>query len=389
MLTARLPYPSIGGDRLRIYELSRALSRTHRLTLLCLCETKEELHRLLPDDGIFTKVERVLLPRWRSLLNTIAAVPTSTPLQIAYYRSAEFARRLTSLLSQHDCCLAHLIRTGAYLRNLHIPKVLEMTDAMSLTYSRARQLRKTNPLMALVYGLEAPRLLRYERSIIRDFSATILVSDVDKDFLLDGMSNENVIVAPNGVDTSLLPYADRTTSDPVIIYIGTMTSAYNLDACLFFATEVLPRARRVIDCRLRVIGRIRPSERRRLMALDGVEVLGNVPNIAGAVGNARVGVAPIRVGAGIKNKILEYMALGLPVISSPIGLEGISARPGIDLLLAERPEEYVEQLARIWHDRELASSLSRHGLNYVKTHHSWALTTRPLIGAIERSISSS
>lgn len=383
VLTSRYPYPVISGDRIRIYEICRHLSKTNALTLLSLCNTKDQLESAAPDDGVFSRIERVLLPEWRSILNTLIALPTRVPLQVAYYKSSAFMSRLLTLLPTHDCCLAHLIRTGAYVRHLNIPKVLEMTDAISMSYSRARFLRRVNPLMALTYRLEAPRLLPYERQIVQDFNSVSLVSDVDRMYLEGDGSSEQILIASNGVNTDLFPFRDRRDCEPVIAYIGTMTSAHNLDACLYFATEVLPLARQYIAWRFRIIGRIKERDRLRLQDLEGVEICGNVPDIAAAVGDARVGVAPIRAGAGVKNKILEYMSLGLPVITSSVGLEGLHARPDQELLLANSPDEYAECLRRLWDDQNKFAELARSGYNYVKINHSWSSTLAPLLRAID------
>lgn len=382
VLTPRFPYPVVGGDRLRIYEVCRELARHHDLTLLSLCETKEEMTSVPPSDGVFKQIERVLLPKWRSVLNVLAALRTDTPLQIAYYQSGEFAIRVKELLPGHDVCLAHLIRTGHYVRQSEIPTVLEMTDAISMNYMRVRELKNTRSLKSLVYRFEADRLLHYERSVLADFAAVSLVSELDRDFLLDGRRDDNVVVCSNGVDLESLPFRDRRNSEPVIVFIGNMTSIQNLDACFYFAEAILPLVRERLQCRFRAVGRIKPGDARRLRTIEGVEVLGNVLNVADAVGNARVGVAPVRLGAGVQNKVLEYMALGLPVITSPVALEGLQARAGLDLLVAATPEEYVSQLEVLWHNRELCAGLAASGLRYVKHAHEWAHRLHPLVDQV-------
>lgn len=382
VLAPRFPYPVIGGDRLRIYEVCRELAKHHDLTLLSLCESQEEMSAVPPADGVFVRIERVLLPKWRSVLNALAALPRSTPLQIAYYQSSKFAARVRELSPQHDVCLAHLIRTGHYVRQAQIPTVLEMTDAISMNYQRVRELGKMRGFKSWVYRLEADRLLRYEQAVIEDFSIVTLVSELDRDFLVQGRSRENVIVCSNGVDLDALSFRERRTSEPVVAFIGNMTSIQNLDACFFFAEEVLPLVRERLHCQFRVVGRIKLGDARRLSAIEGVEVLSNVVNVAEAVGNARVGVAPVRLGAGVQNKVLEYMALGLPVITTPLALEGLQARAGIELLVAASPDEYASQLAKLWSNEALRMKLAIAGLHYVKKHHSWSHQLRPLVDMV-------
>jgi glycosyltransferase involved in cell wall biosynthesis len=257
-----------------------------------------------------------------------------------------------------------------------------MTDAISMNYKRVRELRKVRGLKSWVYRFEADRLLRYERSVLEEFSAVTLVSALDRDFLLDGRSGDNILVCSNGVDLEALPFRDRRISEPVVAFIGNMTSIQNLDACFYFAEEILPLVRERLQCTFRVVGRIKPGDVRRLSAFEGVEVLCNVANVAAAVGNARVGVAPVRLGAGVQNKVLEYMALGLPVITSPVALEGLQAREGVDLLVAATPEEYVSQLESLWRDEGLRAALAASGFRYVKGHHSWARRLQPLVDTL-------
>lgn len=384
VLTPRYPYPVIGGDRLRIYQLCLELSRSCSLTLLSLCQTTAELNAAPPEDGVFEHVERVYLPHWRSVFNALAALPGRVPLQVAYYRSAEFARRLQALLPRHDLCLAHLIRTGDYLRHIPRPRVLEMTDAISLNYQRVRDIGLVKHLRGWVYRLEADRLQDYEQRILNDFNLVTLVSATDRSHLLGERDAEHVLVCSNGVDLARLPFRIRPDPDPVVAFIGNMTSMQNLDACQYFIEEVLPLLHQRGEYRFRAVGRIHPGDARRLARHDGVEVLGNVDSIADSVGNAGVGVAPVRIGAGVQNKILEYMALGLPVVSSPLALEGLAAQPGRDLLVAERPAAYAEAIERLFRERSLAHALAKAGRAYVERHHSWSGQLAPFVAKVHQ-----
>ena len=387
VLTPRYPYPVVGGDRLRIYEICKELSKNYDLTLLSLCETQEELNSALPTDGVFSQVERVYLPKWRSALNSLFALPFATPLQIAYYRSSAFAQRVDQLIDQHDLCLAHLIRTGDYVRQSRIPTVLEMTDARSLNYQRVKALRGNRQIKSLIYKVEANRLLAYERRVLKDFASVSLVSDTDRAFLCEGLdTGGNVFVASNGVNLEQFPYRARRNSEPTAVFIGNMTSVQNMDAALYFAEEILPRARAKMPLKYRVIGRIKPADIKLLERYEGVEVVANVANVNAAIGEARVGVAPIRLGAGIQNKVLEYMAAGLPVITSSIGLEGLSARPGVDILVADTPDQYVARLSDLWANEELQLSLGRNGFEYVRAHHSWTAKLKVLVDEVERLV---
>ncbi len=117
VLTPRFPYPVIGGDRLRIYELCKELSKKYSLTLLSLCESKAEIELHIPNDGVFSEVHRVLLPKINSYINCLFALPTQIPLQVAYYKSNKFKKMAEQLAVTHDLILPHLIRVADYVKH--------------------------------------------------------------------------------------------------------------------------------------------------------------------------------------------------------------------------------------------------------------------------------
>lgn len=378
VLTPRFPYPVIGGDRLRIYYLCKELSKDYSLTLLSLCDTPSEMLMDVPTDGVFDRVHRVYLPKWRSVLNVLFALPRSLPFQVAYYQSNEFERLVQELIPDHSGCLAHLIRTGDYVKNARLPRVLEMTDAISLNYSRVRELKARRNLRTWIYSLEVGRLLSYERRMLGQFDLVSLVSDTDRGFLVGEGGADNVLTCSNGVDLDLLPYRERPFTKRVIAFIGNLSSAQNLDACVHFIEDFLPELRRRFDVTFRIVGKISEGDAKRLSECQGVEVTGRVESIAAAVDDVAIGVCPVRLGAGVQNKVLEYMALGIPTITSSIGLEGLGAVNGRDLVVADTLDEYCRYVELMLSDREYALGLARSARAYVERNHDWSVMIKPL-----------
>ncbi|MGX2952983.1 glycosyltransferase family 4 protein [Shewanella sp. JL219SE-S6] len=386
VLTPRFPYPVIGGDRLRIYFLCKELAKHYSLTLLSLCESKEEMDMVIPLDGVFQHVERVFLPKWRSYLNCLLALPTQTPLQVAYYRSSAF-KKLAALLPKHDGAFAHLVRTGDYLLDLDIPKVLEMTDAISMNYERVNCLAKSTSLKTLVYSIEQERLKKYEQHSALVFDTSILVSQYDKDYLFAECSPEynKVIVCSNGVDLSNLNYYPCFNSKQ-LVFIGNLYSVQNVDAAFWFAKNVIPLLRQHGEYTFKLIGRIRNTDRLRFNDLEGVIVTGSVESISDSARESLAGICSVRLGAGVQNKILEYMALGLPVITSSIGLEGIEAIPDKEILVADEPSEYVEAILKLANDESMHKQYAEAGLLYVKKYHSWESRLSPVISEFNKLV---
>lgn len=389
VLTPRFPYPVIGGDRLRIHAICRALARDHSLTLLSLCERRQDFDPALVDDAVFDRIERIHLPRWRSIVQTALAIPGRTPLQVAYYRSPAFARRVAALLPQHDLALAHLIRTGDYLlAKRTIPTVLEMTDAISMNYARVRE-HGVKGMRARIYALEQARLRAYEAQMPRHFDTVSLIADSDAANLWEENLPSNLVVASNGVDCDALPFQNRIGNPPVAVFIGNMHSAQNMDACRHFVQDILPLVPKTVVREFRVVGRIHEGDATWLRQHPRVTVTGEVTSIPVAVADAAIGVCPVRIGAGVQNKVLEYMALGLPTVSSPVGHEGLAAVPSRDLLVAATPADVATAMKRIIADPALATALAHHARQFVEERHGWDVTLRPLTDRIGATIATS
>lgn len=389
MLTPRLPYPVVGGDRLRIYQVAKALSTQLDLTLVSLCESKHEMALPIPDDGVFTQVHRVLRPPWRSWLSTALALPSRTPLQVAYYRDRSFRETAARLAPDHDGVLAHLIRTAPAALQLPGPRFLEMTDAISLNYERVRRSGGHRDPRVLLYAVEFVRLRSFERSLPARFDASFLVSDIDRRYLFPhDAAAGRVEVCPNGVDLSALPYSPpEPGADRVLVFVGNLCSLQNFDAAQHVAADILPLVRaRHPEARLRIVGRIPQDKARVLRAFPGVEVTGEVDSVAEAVRGGTLGVAPLRLAAGIQNKVLEYLALGLPTVTTTVALEGLHANPGTDLVVADTDRDFAAAIGDLLDDHPRRVRLAEAGRRYVERSHNWPTTLAPLVSCVLETI---
>ncbi|WP_275922360.1 glycosyltransferase family 4 protein [Burkholderia sola] len=273
----------------------------------------------------------------------------------------------------------HLVRCAEYVRKSDKPRILEMTDAISLNYSRVKQLKNARGLKSRVFGIEAKRLLEYERTIVDDFDLSVLVSRTDRDYLFPGASRKNVMVCSNGVDLSGLPYTTRSMASRIVIFIGDMRTVQNQDMCHFFAGAVLPLLRKRADYRFRIVGSIAPALAERFRAYEGVEVTGRVESVAQAASDGAIGVCPMRIGAGVQNKILEYMALGLPVVTTSLGHEGLGAEGGRELLIADTPEEFVDCIEQLVADEAASVEMTARARTFVEREHGWERMIAPLV----------
>jgi glycosyltransferase involved in cell wall biosynthesis len=378
LIAPRYPFPPIGGDRLRLHHLARMLSTRFDLTLASLCDTDPSTLPP-PPAGIYTTVHCVYLPAWRSWANCAAAMFGSDPLQVAYFHSDAFAALIDRLAPGHDAVLAHLIRTAPYAAQLQLPHVLEMTDAISMNMVRSGRYPNPWSLRHWLYRIEADRVARFERAALEQFDLVSVVSPVDKAHLL-GQANEashHVMVVPNGVEESP---AIRIGPTSDIVFVGNLASLQNQDALWFFVREVLPGVRQEIpSARLRVIGPLPPAQRRALGRQPGVCVLGQVESLAAAIDGAVLGVCPVRIGAGMQNKLLDYLAHGLPAITSLVGLEGIEATPSEHLLFANSPQQWIGEVVRVLKAPASFAAMAALGRQLVRERYGWAAGTAEML----------
>jgi glycosyltransferase involved in cell wall biosynthesis len=379
VLTPRYPYPIEAGDTLRIYNICRKLSAEHSLTLLSLCNS-QEAYRQQPD-SVFDRIERVYHSRWRAWYQSFKALLKGEPLQLGYFRSQKFASRTDDLLEEHDLVLAHFIRTGQYIeKRSDIPTVLEMTDAFSLNYKRVSSLNRWS-FKELLYRIESPRVYQYEKSTVYDFDLVSLVSDVDRSFLLNGgqQKMDHVRVYTNGIDLESRPFSQPSES-PNMVFIGNMRTVHNQTSCEYFIQKIFPLVREEIpDATFKIIGSAPEFIKKKYEYNQGVQVTGWVDSISEASEDAFCGIGVMRVGCGLQNKILEYMALGLPVIANEIGIEGIDLSPGTEAWVAESPEEIASLLVDLYQDRGHKTKLAHAAREFVERYHTWDAALRPFV----------
>lgn len=370
-LTTRFPFPPVGGDRVRAYHLLRLLCRNHSVDLATVGE--EGLLGAGKDDA-FRELNRVTLlvtDRLERFLSGVHGFARGVPTQVGLYWRPAYARSIREAAKEYDLVFAHLVRMAEYVRDLPVPVVMDYTDAISRHYYEAAG--HGRGLWRLWYRLERRRLLAFEGEASRHCRAVLVTTNLDRDWLIDrsGVDPARIRVVPNGVEPAALE-AHRQDGSKRIAFFGKMSYRPNADAADFLARDVLPELVRAgEDVTLTIVG-AEPTRRVRRLGRNGrVSVTGFVDDPYPILLDARVHVAPMRIGAGIQNKVLEGMALGKPVVSTRRGVAGIEGREGTHFMVGETAREIADAVRTLLADRAARCRIGGAARELVREKYRW------------------
>ena len=369
-LTSRLPFPPIGGDKLRVFKFLEFLSNEHSITLFLFIDNKFQVSEIKVYRKYFSRIEIIYLPSYISYLNCIIGLFGKLPLQVYYYRSEKMRRLIEKEIENFDLIFVHLIRMAEYVREFKkVPKILDLTDAISLNYKRSIKYQKG--LKYLISRLEKERVLKYETEIIKDFNRNFLVSEIDKKYLNSYAETEGIEIIPNGVDIEYFSYCDNSYDINCIVFVGNLRTYPNNDAVIYFCDAIFPLIlKKRSDVKFYIVG---ANPTKRIFSLSrnkNVVVTGEVNDVRPYLRRAAVSVCPMRTGSGIQNKILESMASGTPVVTSTIGLEGIDAVPDEGILIADDDSQFAEKILTLLENKDLRRKISIGGRKLVEQKYS-------------------
>jgi glycosyltransferase involved in cell wall biosynthesis len=394
------PFPPRGGGALRVYHLIRGLADRHEVTLLSFAPDGAAVAALAPLRSL-CRVATVPAPPRRSLARR-AFTTLASPLPDMALRNAApaYAEALSRTLAagRYDVVQAESIEMAGYARaarGLGARLVLDEFNAEYLLQRRAAlaDLRRGLALrpQALAGGLYSlaqwRKLARYEAFLLGQLDRVLVVSEEDRAALARLRRGASPVVVPNGVDTAAVrPGAVRGDYGPAsLVFTGTLDYRPNVDALRWFVGEVLPLIRRRRpDARLLVVGRAAGPAVRALHDGVAVEVVGEVPDVAPYIDGSAVYVVPMRIGGGSRLKLLEALAMAAPVVSTPMGAEGVAGlRPGEQLLVGGSPAAFAAATLRLIADPALGERLGRAGRAHVVANYDWRAIVPRLEAAYE------
>lgn len=373
-LANRVPYPPFRGDKLKIYNLAKRLCGKHELHLLTFAQTEEDFTHQAELEKIFSKVTFISLPKWKSALNCVGGLFSRLPFQVLYFRSAAMRKTLAEVLRNDRFDAVHVqhLRMAQYMAaNRDLPRILDLPDAFSLYWKRKYD-NSRNPFLKAFEGDEQRRVLQYEQQVLSRFNKTLVCSVEDKKYLEETHGLANLDLLPNGVDTdTFFPINHDYSHNHTLLFTGNMDYGPNVDAVCYFVAEILPLIQQRHPTVRFIIAGQRPIPKVQALAGTTISVTGFIPKLADEYNKASVVVAPLRFGAGTQNKVLEAMAMGIPVVCSNIGFAGLGIQSGEGAIMQTDPQDFANSVCELLDREGYRKEVGEKGIAVIQNRFSW------------------
>ena len=380
-VASQLPFPLTSGGRIRNYHLMKALAATYDVGLVAY--GADGAPGLAELRGLVGTLEVVPGPapggpQWQRALDAACAF-SSRPVVIARYDRPAMRRRLERVRSQgYDATVYASLHMGSLWQGLGL-ELLDTHNVQSVIW--ARLLAQTRGLVrrAVVWD-QFRKMRRYEAALVARFGACLVTSETDGRYLRELNPVARVLTVPNGVDCEYYRCTDPGLPPRrQVVFVGSLDWRPNADAVRELCVDIWPRVvAKVPDASLVIVG-ANPPPAIRALETRSVSVVGQVDDVRPWIASSRVLVVPIRWGSGTRIKILEAMAMGRPVVSTTVGAEGIDAVAGEEILIADDPAAFAEQVVAVLVDDALLGSIGQRGRRRVECRYDWRVVTQPLL----------
>ena len=342
-------------------------------------------------------------PIWRSLLNSLFAVPSGKPLQSVYslqsdllnHFKAVFGRRIGGQARYDIVHVEHLRGSeyGAYLKSLDpsLPVVWDSVDCISHLFRQAAG-QSSSLFGRLISRMELGRTERAEGRLLTLYDHVLVTSNIDRDALLKtvgkGERPASISILSNGVDHDHFHPNPGFTRDPdTLIFSGKMSYHANISMVKYLANDIMPLVwQRRPNVRLLVVGKDPTPDVKKLAKNPQIQVTGTVTDIRPFLWKSMISVAPLIYGAGVQNKILESMAVGLPVVTTSKALLALNVTPAREVMIGDTPEEFSEKVIYLLDNPKIRQKIGQAGRTYVQENHDWRRISEQLVHIYSRII---
>ena len=386
VLLPRIPYPLEKGDKLRAFNQIKQLAKHNEIVLCALNDDpkvseQDAFHALQP---YCQSINFIRITKLQILLGLIRAFFKGLPLQCGYFYNRKAARKIDALIAKHkpDMLFGQLLRVAEYIRFKNIPKAIDYQDIFS--YGMKRRADIASFVTRPIYNMEYRRLCRYEAAIFDDFDVKSIISEPDRDLFPHDRRDE-ILIIPNGVDHDYFKPQEREKQYD-LVFTGNMSYPPNVNAVDYLANNILPIVWKTLpEVKLYIAGAT-PDPKVKKAASERIIVSGWLDDIRDAYAQSRAFIAPMRIGTGLQNKLLEAMSMRLPAITSPLANASLGAKTNEEILVGSNAEEMAQHIITLLTEKDKAERLAQAGFDFTNRVYDWGKATEILENAMSQAL---
>lgn len=378
VLLSRFPYPLEKGDKLRAFHQIKELSKHHEIVLCALSDKKIPQNSINKLQEYCKAIHIIKFPKWKIYWNLFwQLLFTEKSLQVVYFYNKSAQKKINKIIAEYqpEHIYCQLIRVTEYVKNNSIPKTLDYMDALARGMERRIALSPFYIKWAL--ATETTRLKRYEHQIFDAFDNHTIISEQDKNLIVH-LKNDTIKIIPNGVDYDLFKFQENAVKKYDLLFTGNMAYPPNIDSVLYLVNEIMPLVWKKYPNVKLVIAGAEPDKKVLQLASKNIEITGWVKDITTYYAAAKIFIAPMQIGTGLQNKLLEAMAMKIPCVTSQLANNALGAEHQNTILIGNQPEEYCQHIVSLLENKQLYSNIAEAGYNFVRKNYTWEGTTKKL-----------
>jgi polysaccharide biosynthesis protein PslH len=385
-LAHRVPYPPNKGEKIRAFNELRHFSKKHEVHLAAFYDRPEDGSHAESLRSYCRDVLLVPLRPAQQMLRAAASMLKGQPWTLGYFHSPMMRRMVESKLKdiRFDAIFVYSSSMAQYVLHADgIPRILDFVDSDATKWGQYAGHKPA--AVSWLYRSEHRRLAEFERAMAERFEASVFVAAREADHLVrNGGPADKLHFIQNGIDLDFFQPQAVADGPPAIVFTGAMDYFPNVDAVVFFSKQILPRiqARRA-DAHFVIVGSSPTAEVLGLEKLPGVRVTGGVKDIRPYLAGAAVSVVPLRISRGIQNKLLEALAMGVPVVATSNAADSIRGLESLPVTVANSPEEFAEGVLRSL-DRRLTPEEIEQCRSHLGKYYNWEVNLESFERLLEK-----
>ena len=380
VITSRFPFPLEKGDKLRAYHQIKLLSESYNIILCSISSQKikaawkNELQKYCKEVNVF-QLNKLLI-----MWNTLKMMFSSKPFQIGYFYQKGIKNKVSKIIDAKspDFIYCQLVRVAEYVKDIHaIPKTLDYMDALSAGMEKRSQI-STN-LSKYMLKMEGDRLKLYENKIFDYFNHHTIISDQDRKLIFHP-NNKKIVVVPNGVDDYFTKFDSFDVKKKYdLVFVGNLSYPPNVESCQFIVNQILPRFEKQGKNLTVLLAGASPSNKVvKLAEHENVTISGWVDDIRISYAQGRVFVAPLFIGTGLQNKLLEAMSLNVPCVTTTLANNALGAEHDKHILVADDLESFYACVNSLLSNKDHVKSLASNAKQFIEENYNWQTTSQKI-----------